>query len=67
MKINIKTLIYLYTIALFLLTFLLARDIIHGIKSGNFDFTSLIIYAICIVFFAVKIDQLGKISNKKND
>jgi hypothetical protein len=67
MKIKIKTLIYLYTIALFLLTFLLARDSIHGIKTGNFDFLSLIIYALCVSFFAFKINKLGKISNSKND
>ncbi|MEY4038979.1 MAG: hypothetical protein RIR67_1291 [Bacteroidota bacterium] len=67
MKINIKTLIYLYTIALFLLTFLLARDSIRGLKTGNFDFISLIIYAICVGFFAFKINRLGKISNSKND
>ncbi len=67
MKINFKTLIYLYTIALFLLTFLLARDSIYGLKTGNFDFISLIIYAICVGFFAFKINKLGKISNSKND
>jgi hypothetical protein len=67
MKINIKTLIYLYTTALFLLTFLLARDTIHGLKTGNFDFISLIIYGVCVVFFAIKINRLGKISNSKND
>jgi hypothetical protein len=45
----------------------LARDIIHGLKIGNFDFISLIIYAVCVVFFAFKINTLGKISNSKND
>jgi len=53
MKVNIKTIIYLYTIALFLLTFLFARDIIYGIKTGNFDFISLIIYAVCLGFFCI--------------
>jgi hypothetical protein len=67
MKINIKTLIYLYTVALFLLTFLLARDIIYGIKTGNFDFTILIVYAVFVGYFAFKINKLGKISNSKND
>jgi hypothetical protein len=67
MKVNIKTIIYLYTIALFLLTFLFARDIIHGIKTGNFDFISLIIYAVCLGFFAFKINRLGAKSNSKKD
>ena len=50
-----------------MLTFLLARDSIRGLKTGNFDFISLIIYAICVGFFAFKINKLGKISNSKND
>ena len=67
MKINIKTLIYLYTIALFLLTYLLAREIIIGIKTANFDFISLAVYVVFVSYFTFKINKLGKISNSKND
>lgn len=67
MKVNVKTIIYLYTVALFLLTFLLARDIIHGIKTTHFDCISLVVYSVCVSYFVFKIYKLGKISNSKND
>ncbi len=67
MKVTIKTLIYLYTIALFLLTYLLAREIIIGIKTTNFDCISLVVYSVCVSYFVFKIYKLGKLSNSKND
>lgn len=59
--------IYLYTIALFLLTYLLATEIINGFKSSNFDYTSAIVYAVFICYFAFKINRLGAKFNSKKD
>lgn len=67
MKINTKTLIYLYAIALFLITDLLATEIIHAIKTGEFDYLNLLIYIVLDVFFIVKIIQLGKFSNSEKN
>lgn len=67
MKINIKILIYIYAIALFLITFLFAKEGIHALKTANYDITNLLIYAVLVCFFIYKIIKLGKISNSKND
>ncbi len=67
MKVNIKIIIYLYTVALFLLTSLLATEVINFFKSSNFDYVSAIVDAVFICYFAFKINTLGSNSNSKKD
>jgi hypothetical protein len=67
MKISKTNLIYIYAIALCLMTFLLAKRIITSFKTDDFDYFKLIANGIIIVYFIIKIIKLGKEQNEPNN
>ena len=66
MKISKTNLIYIYAIALCLMTFLLAKRIIISFKTDDFDYFKLIANGIIIVYFIIKIIKLGKEQNNNS-
>lgn len=67
MKISKTNLIYIYAIALCLMTFLLAKRIITSFKTDDFDYFKLIANGIIIVYFIIKIIKLGKEQKEPNN
>ena len=66
MKISKTNLIYIYAIALCLMTFLLAKRIIISFKTDDFDYFKLIANGMIIVYFIIKIIKLGKEQNNNS-
>ena len=66
MKISKTNLIYIYAIALCLMTYLLAKRIIISFKTDDFDYFKLIANGIIIVYFIIKIIKLGKEQNNNS-
>jgi hypothetical protein len=67
MKISKTNLIYIYAIALCLMTFLLAKRIITSFKTDDFDYFKLIANAVIIIYFIIKIIKLGKEQNNQEN
>lgn len=65
MKLDNKTLIYVYTAALFILTFLFAQRLISSLKTQEFDYIKLSVNLLLIIYIIVKVLKLGKIENNK--
>jgi|688.fasta_scaffold2339260_1 hypothetical protein len=66
MKISNTTLIYLYAIALFVMTFLLAKSIITSFKTNDYDYFKLIANGLIMLYFIIKIVKLGKEQNNQD-
>jgi Ca2+/Na+ antiporter len=66
MKISKTTLIYIYAVALCLMTFLLAKRVITSINTNEFDYFKLVANLILIVYFIIKIVKLGKEQNNQD-
>ena len=66
MRISKTTLIYIYALALGLMTFLLAKRVITSFKSNEFDYFKLVINLGIIVYFVFKIVKLGKEQNNND-
>jgi hypothetical protein len=67
MKLNNKTIIYIYIAVLFILTFLFTRNLMKGFKSQEFDYLKLSVNLVLLVYIIVKVVKLGKIENNTND
>ena len=67
MKLNNKTLVYVYVVALFILTYLLASRIIVGIKTQEFDYIRLSVNFVLLIYIIIKVVKLGKIENDKTE
>lgn len=67
MKLNNRTLIYIYVGVLFALTFLFASKLISGLKTQEFDWLRLSVNLGLIVYIVIKVIKLGKIENDKTD
>ena len=67
MKLNNKTLIYVYTIVLFILVFLFASRLITSIKTQEFDYLRLSVNFALLVYIIIKVVKLGKVENDKNN
>ncbi|MEN9929013.1 MAG: hypothetical protein RLZZ231_934 [Bacteroidota bacterium] len=67
MKISKNTLIYIYALALCLMTFLLAKRTITSFKTNEFDYFKLVANFILIVYFIIKIVKLGKEQNDQGN
>jgi hypothetical protein len=65
MKINNKTLLYIYVVFLFVLTFLLASRVFKSIKTQEFDYLKIAINSVILVYVAFQVIRLGKIENDK--
>ena len=66
MKISKTTLIYLYALALFVATFLLAKRFILSFKTNDYDYFKLIANGLIIIYFIIKINKLGKEQNNQD-
>jgi hypothetical protein len=67
MKINNKTLLYIYVVFLFVLTFLLASRVFKGIKTQDFDYLKIAINSVILIYVAFQVVRLGKIENDKTE
>jgi hypothetical protein len=67
MKINNKTLLYIYVVFLFVLTFLLASRVFKGIKAQDFDYLKIAINSVVLIYVAFQVVRLGKIENDKTE
>lgn len=66
MKLNNKTLIYIYTVVLFILVFLFASRLITSIKTQEFDYLRLSVNFALLVYIIIKVVKLGKVENNSN-
>ena len=67
MKLNNKTLIYVYAGVLFILTFLFVQRLITSFKTQEFDYLRLSVNLGLLVYIIIKVVKLGKIENNKTD
>lgn len=67
MKLSNKTILYIYVVVLFALTFLLTRNLIKGIKTMEFDYLKLGINVGLLIYIIIKVTKLGKIENDKSE
>ncbi len=67
MKLNSKTILYIYVVVLFVLTFLLTRNVIKGLKTMEFDYLKLAINVGLLAYVIIKVVKLGKIENEKKE
>ena len=66
MKLNNKTLLYVYTVVLFILVFLFASRLITSIKTQEFDYLRLSVNFALLVYIIIKVVKLGKVENNKD-
>ena len=67
MKLDNKTLIYVYAGVLFILTFLFVQRLITSFKTQEFDYLRLSVNLGLLVYIIIKVVKLGKIENDKTD
>jgi hypothetical protein len=67
MKLSNKTLVYIYVVVLFVLTYLFASRLITSLKTGEFDYIRLGINAVLLTYIIIKVVKLGKIENDKSE
>jgi hypothetical protein len=65
MKINNKTLLYIYVVFLFVLAYLLASRVFKGIKTQEFDYLKIAINSMILIYVAFQVVRLGKKVNDK--
>lgn len=67
MKLNSKTILYIYIVVLFILTFLFTSRLITSFKTQEFDYLRLSINFVLLLYIIFKIVKLGKIENDKTE
>lgn len=67
MKLDNKTILYIYVGVLFILTYLFASRLITSIKTQEFDYLRLSVNLGLLLYIIIKIVKLGKIENNKTD
>lgn len=67
MKLNNRTLIYIYVGVLFVLTYLFASKLILGLRTQEFDWLRLSVNLGLIIYIVIKVLKLGKIENDKQE
>ena len=67
MKLNNKTIVYIYVALMFVLTFLLTSRVIKSIKTHEFDYFKLALNVGLLIYLVIKIVKLGKIENDKTE
>ncbi len=61
-----KKWLYVYVIALFILTFLFASRLISSLKTQEFDYFRLGLNLILVIYLIIKIKKIGTLENNKN-
>lgn len=67
MKLNNTTLIYIYAVVLFVLTYLLAARLITSFKTNEFDYLRIGVNIVLLIYIVIKVVKLGKIENTKKE
>jgi len=67
MKINNRTLIYIYIGVLFILTYLLASRLLSSFRTLEFDYLRISINFALLIYIIIKVLKLSKIENNTND
>jgi hypothetical protein len=67
MKLDNKTIIYIYIGVLFILTYLFASRLITSLKTQEFDYLRLSVNLGLLIYIIIKVVKLGKIENDKTD
>ncbi len=67
MKINNKTIFYIYVVALFILTFLFASRLFTSLKTQEFDYIKLSVNMVLLIYIIIKVVKLAKIENDKTE
>ena len=61
-----KKWLYVYVVALFILTFLFASRLISSLKTQEFDYFRLVLNLILVIYLIIKIKKIGTLENDKN-
>ncbi len=67
MKLNNKTILYIYIGVLFILTYLFASRLITSFKIQEFDYLRLSVNLVLLIYIIIKVVKLGKLENDKTD
>lgn len=67
MKLNNTTLIYVYAVVLFALTYLLASRLITSFKTKEFDYLRIGVNVALLIYIVIKVIKLGKVQNEKKE
>ena len=67
MKLDNKTLIYVYACVLFILTFLFVQRLITSFKTQEFDYLRLSVNLALLIYIIIKVVKLGKVENDKKE
>lgn len=67
MKLDNKTLIYVYAGVLFILTFLFVQRLITSFKTQEFDYLRLAVNLVLLIYIIIKVVKLGKVENNKKE
>lgn len=67
MKLDNKTILYIYVGVLFILTYLFASRLITSFKTQEFDYLRLSINLGLLIYIIIKVVKLGKIENDKTE
>ncbi len=67
MKLDNKTIVYIYIGVLFILTYLFASRLITNLKTQEFDYLRLSVNLGLLIYIIIKVVKLGKIENDKTD
>ncbi len=67
MKLDNKTIVYIYIGVLFILTYLFASRLITSLKTQEFDYLRLSVNLGLLIYIIIKVVKLGKIENDKTE
>jgi len=67
MKLDTKTLIYVYAGVLFILTFLFVQRLITSFKTQEFDYLRLSVNLGLLIYIIIKVVKLGKVENNNKE
>lgn len=67
MKLDNKTILYIYVGVLFILTYLFASRLITSFKTQEFDYLRLSVNLGLLIYIIIKVVKLGKIENDKTE
>lgn len=67
MKLDNKTILYIYVGVIFILTYLFASRLITSFKTQEFDYLRLSVNLGLLIYIIIKVVKLGKIENDKTE
>ena len=67
MKLDKKTILYIYVGVLFILTYLFASRLITSFKTQEFDYLRLSVNLGLLIYIIIKVVKLGKVENDKTN